>query len=284
MVERDGGAALSGNTDSGSGGGGYPAAGIGRWWSWSVGGGDHACSAGGYTGGFGENGIKGSLNGLGSIRGPFNSYAIGPGGGYYSYDSTVQPDGSIFDGWFGLGGCWSGWPSFRDQKLALSWSTAGSGGIAGEGGIIKYSKTSEINSYNGNRITGDVFDYSQVCYEYDKNGNLLDGSSGKIKQEAKMISFINDNNKKIIPAKIFLQDGIRRAVYDNYCYMSEERKIKYGVADESKLVVRDTSQNGAVKNVQIIEEKENIIHSHQGIGSGAGYIELDNGTFELIEE
>ena len=164
------------------------------------------------------------------------------------------------------------------------WSTAGSGGIAGKGGIVKYSPTSTISAYNGNRITEDGFDYNKTCYEYDKDGKLLDGTSGS-PVYAQVISFINDTSKKIIPAKIFIQDGIRRAVYDNLCYMPEERKEQYGVNSEiPKEKIKNISKNGKIQCVEIIEEDTKVIHSQQGIGSGAGYIELDNGTFEKIIE
>ena len=163
------------------------------------------------------------------------------------------------------------------------WSTPGSGGTAGQGGMIEYSSTSKIYSYNGNRITEDNFDYSKISYEYDKDGNLLDGSSGE-KTIANVITQKNDESKRIIPAKIFIQDGIRRAVYDNLCYMSDERKKEYGVDGDIPLEkIKNVSKNGGtVKNVQIIEENTSMPFYQQGIGSGAGYIEVSNGTFEPI--
>ena len=170
-----------------------------------------------------------------------------------------------------------------DSSVRLYWSTAGSGGTAGKGGIVKYSQEGKINSYNGNRITEDNFDYETICYEYDKDGNLLDGTNG-ISEEASVVSYENDINRKIIPTKIFIQDGIRRAVYDNLCYMPEKRKTKYGVNGDISLErIKNTSSSGNVKCVRIIEEV-NVPYSKQGIGSGAGYIELSNGTFEVMAE
>ena len=164
------------------------------------------------------------------------------------------------------------------------WSTAGSGGTAGQGGIIKYSSTSLIYAYNGNRITEDDFDYSKPYYDYDRDGNYLDETNGKETKIAEVIEFKNESNKKIIPARIFIQDGVRRAVYDNLCYMSEERKKQYGISDDiSEEKIKNTSKNGIVKCVEIVEEKTNITYSKQGIGSGAGYIEISNVIFELIE-
>ena len=276
-----GGAALTGSTDSGSGAGGYPGAGIGRRWSRTVAGGDHELSAGGFTGGKSGKGIEGQTNGLGSIcYGTGFDILISPGGGYYSFGVGHSSTELEYESWFGEGGCWSKYTGI----LADYWSTAGSGGTAGRGGIIKHSLTSIIEAYNGNRITENDFDYSNTCYEYDKDGKLLDGSSGREAQVANVITFVNDDSKKIIPAKIFIQDGIRRAVYDNLCYMSEERKEKYGVnKPDEQLIIKNQSPSGKVKNVQIISEDTNITHFSQGIGSGAGYIELDNGAFEVID-
>lgn len=173
----------------------------------------------------------------------------------------------------GEGGCW----------LDRNWSTAGSGGIAGQGGIIKYSSTSIISAYNGNRITEDDFDYSKTYYDYDNNGNYLDGTGGKDRKIAEVIEFKNESNKKIIPAKIFIQDGIRRAVYDNHCYMSEARKKQNGVDGEIPAnKIKNVSKGNTLKNVRIIDEKLDMPYSKQGIGSGAGYIEISNGTFEQI--
>ena len=198
----------------------------------------------------------------------------GAGGAYYSYVSRNDFPVRDIDSWFGLGACWC------DTQYA---ATAGSGGTAGQGGIIKYSSASVINAYNGNRITEDDFNYNEVYYEYDKDGNYLDGSDGKDTKIANAIEFKNESNKKIIPARIFIQDGTRRAVYDNLRYMSDERKNLYNVnLPDNQLVIKDESSNKLVKLVEIIKENNSMAHSHQGIGSGAGYIEISNGTFEQI--
>ena len=67
--------------------------------------------------------------------------------------------------------------------------------------------------------------------------------------------------------------------------MPEKRKTKYGVNGDISLErIKNTSSSGNVKCVRIIEEDINVPYSKQGIGSGAGYIELSNGTFEMIKE
>ena len=242
-------------------------------------GGDHACSAGGFTAGMGEGGLIGGKNGNGSKDdGSGNQDGIGAGGGYYTFFESISSGiNGNYVGYFGLGGCWYAY------GLISGWSTAGSGGTAGQGGTIEYFPTSEIYSYNGNMITEDDFNYNETYYEYDEDGNYLDGTDGKDTKVAQVIEFKNDSSKKIIPAKIFIQDGIKRAVYDNLCYMSEERKKQYGVDGViPKEKIKNTSDNGAIQCVQIIGKELSVTHSRQGIGSGAGYIEVSNGTFEQI--
>ena len=274
---------MTGNSNSGAGAGGYPAAGIGRWselgrWPEET----TLVQLVGYTAGYGEGGLVAGKNGNGT-RDVTNSSSsgIGAGGGYYSFfESYSRAPYDSYIGYFGLGGCWYG----DEYGFGGSWSTAGSGGTAGQGGTIEYSPTSEINSYNGNMITEDDFNYSNTYYEYDEDGNYLDGTDGKDTKVANVVEFKNDSSKKIIPAKIFIQDGIKRDVYDNLCYMSEERKKQYGVDGVIPMEkIKNTSKNGAVQCVRIVDKELNVTHSRQGIGSGAGYIEVSNGTFNVVD-
>ena len=64
------------------------------------GGGDHACPAGGYTSGNGENSIQAGNNGMGSVGG-YGS--IGSSGGYYSKGSA-RSNGLV--AYFNQGGMW----------------------------------------------------------------------------------------------------------------------------------------------------------------------------------
>ena len=96
----------------------------------------------------------------------------------------------------------------------IRWSdSGGDGGKAGNGGVVRVSKGAVVNAFNGNRITQDNFDYSAICFEYDKDGNLLDGNSEKSIEEAKVITIKNNESQKLIPTKIFIQDGILRSIY-----------------------------------------------------------------------
>lgn len=141
--------------------------------------------------------------------------------------------------------------------------------------------TSEIYSYNGNRITEDGFDYDEPYYEYDKDGNLLDGTHGDTTKIAEVVEFKNKPNRKMIPAKIFIQDGVKRKVCDRLQYMGDERKEKFGV-NESTITEITEDVYGIITIIRIISEENGVAHSRQGIGSGAGYIEVSNGIFEKI--
>ena len=126
---------------------------------------------------------------------------------------------------------------------------SGSGGYAGSGGIIICSELSKINSYNGDRITNGKYD--EIYYEYDKDGMITENV---LRVLEKM------NGEKFIPAFIFAQAGISRKVY-------------YGNWSSAKTL-------NDLRNILFKEEYK--INSYvQGIGSGAGYIELSNGTYKV---
>lgn len=129
---------------------------------------------------------------------------------------------------------------------------SGSGGTAGTGGIIIYSEFSKLNAYNGDRITNEKYD--EIYYEYDKDGKIT---------ENKLSILEKKNGKKFIPAYVFAQAGISRKVY-------------YGNWSSAKTL-------SELSNI-LFKDEYNIDSYIQGIGSGAGYIELSNGTFELSSE
>lgn len=179
------------------------------------------------------------------------------GGGYYTYwNGNEKTKYEI--GYFGLGGCWA--DAYDTGSNMYTWSTAGSGGIAGRGGEIYYENADNINAFNGNRITDKDFNYENLYYEFDKNG-------GKTSEIVETVIMNTEEGKKILPAKIFAQDGIRRAVYDHDVYMSAEQKQYFGLGDDlSGLEVKGKSKRESVKLVKVLEEM-NIKHSQQGIGS-----------------
>ena len=139
-----------------------------------------------------------------------------------------------------------------------SWSSAGSGGIAGKGGKIKISKNAKILAYNGDRITNN--DYTATYYEYDKDGNKTSQALEVMKKQ---------NGSNFIPTNIFIQSGIKRAVYAFSTYDSDK------LLNELNLP-RDTSKG----RICLLQE-EHVESFGQGIGSGAGYVELSNGTYKV---
>ena len=234
-------------TNSGAGAGGYPAAGIGGGGA-GGGGGDHCKPGGGYSGGAGEPYNIEGINGLGTTYVSFNTDSKDSlAGGYYTYAGLQNSE--VIVGWFGLGGAY----------FKTFWSSGGSGGIAGNGGNIKASSNSTIYAYNGDRITNG--DYSSTYYQYDKSGNLT-------KEQANVI--IKKNNMKFIPTFIFIQSGIRRAVYADKDYISDELASRFEI-----------DRNNVDKRFELISENSNIQSYGQGIGSGAGYVELSNGTYVI---
>ena len=235
------------SNNSGAGGGGYPAAGIGGGGA-GGGGGEHACSAGGYSAGSGEESIKAGVNGLGSTGGGKRK---GAGGGYYSKGSTS----SGTQAYFNQGGMWCA------PGEVYSRDYAGSGGKAGKGGTITYTDLTKIHAYNGDMVTNDT-QTSGVHYEYDINGNKLRVITERVTKP---------NGTVIIPAIIFAQNGTIREVYKSNQHMTQTECNAYGA-------VLHLKENEPV-NVKIINGGNipTTVYG-QGIGSGAGYIESNNGT------
>ena len=90
---------------------------------------------------------------------------------------------------------------FRSDKL--SYICAGSGGIAGKGGIVKIKNNPKVYAYNGDMITNE--DYSTTYYEYDKDGNIIESQIKRVLTDKK--------NKKFIETGIYAQRGILRNYY-----------------------------------------------------------------------
>ncbi len=175
--------------------------------------------------------------------------------------------------------------------------SAGDGGIAGKGGVVRVSKESLIYAYNGDMVTNN--DYENI-YEYDAKGNKTD-----TKLEAIACQINKNSLNKIIPAKIFSQDGILRAVYKTNAFWenSENKPYKEGYSyNDFKRIFGEKINESETRNINVPKDESEYklicirsqqecvkttyinpqTNSCQGIGSGAGYIELDNGTYEQI--
>lgn len=260
-----GGSINAEDISSSSGGGGYPAAGIGGGGA-GGGGADHACSAGGYSAGFSEAGYEAGKNGgIGKALTSWNSDKnIGSGGSYY----CLGPSTSLVRANYNQGGMFS-YPNSGWQR-----DHSGDGGTAGSGGNITYDKMSNIHAYNGNQITEKDFDYSVNYYGYNEDGTLKNTGI-----PLKVIT--RSDNTKMIPAYIYAQDGIFRAVYKTNQHMQKEDCEKYKCSFFVK------GGNYHTESVKISNERntnnvgyvDSITGITQGIGSGAGNLEKSNGSF-----
>lgn len=241
------------------GGGGYPAAGIGG--GGAGGGGGTCCTgSGGYSGGNsgggtstwpGTNGFRGNSNGGGGYFSSFGDYS-------YKLNGVVSTGNSTKDFFGGMSrlGEFSGAPYGH---------RSGNGGIAGAGGIINKSTDSNVYAYNGNMYTGDEFEFSHDNLRVTKI-IYYDGHE-----------YNNGDNQ----CPIYLQLGI---TIDHYNWLSnatysnlnlEARNIN---SDNTLSGYTNSLVSGKISVNSLIDNKDkNIL----GVGSGAGYIEMSNGTYTV---
>ena len=245
-----GGSGGAGNyaTASAGGAGGYPAAGIGGGGAGGAGG-TCCAGAGGYTGGSGDMDESQSENGLSGGNGERTEGGttfLG-GGGYFEGAEGTDRNGLdrrvlTFGGMHNQGY----WENLRDHS--------GNGGIAGTGGTIRVSNNANIYSYNGNLYT--------------------DGTS---------------YNNGLNQCPIYLQAGIVTAKYTyniNYggsqSYLLFELQLKSASSTSTKSGYKNMKYNDTnVSNRYITKNTvlTNVDMLEQGVGSGAGYIEVSNGTY-----
>ena len=271
-----GGNAGNGITSSGGGAGGYPSAGIGGGGA-GGGGGSHAGAGGGYTGGAPQSVSISSSNGEGCYR---NSGAAG-GSGYFTTGTgdiySRAPNNEIIGGFGGL--CYFNEHWFKD--------VSGHGGTAGKGGNIRCYNSNNIFAYNGNMVT-DGTETTNIFYEYECNLNADGKTSKTIKNSDKTLSTLTKKDGNItIPLKIFAQTGLVRETYTTnqgmYTLNRVTRNLLNGevlpgtASDVSLLqVIRATD----AKDIETTNYDNGYMHN-QGIGSGAGYIEISNGTYTV---
>lgn len=222
------------------------------------GGGDHAAGGGGYSGGAGQAEPGGAENGKTAVGSSGSFPRYGTGGAYFergtTSTTTYQEDYTKYAFFGGQGG-----------QSAMHNSQGGDGGVAGKGGTIKVASNSKVYAYNGNKYTDNV-----AGHEYNEGKNQLE---------------------------IYAQNGVLRAIYkyDIYFNMIEKRKISFfkeifgsTVSNLIDTYTACSALRGVIhKNYLVRPEttcaKSGYINpstnSIYGIGSGAGYIELSNGTY-----
>ena len=246
-----GGSAGGGSSgNSGTGGGGYPGA---RNWpevELAVAGGSHANGGGGYSGGAGEGLFTYSYNGKGGV-----STSWSAGGGYFSSGNVGT--GSRIDNPSSIGGQGGGACGGMPYDL---FDSAGDGGIAGIGGVITYSSDAILYAYNGNKYT------DETSYNEGKNQLEIFAQNGELREVYKYNSWWGklDDYKYDYFTKLF-GNSVNNAI-------SSVSKAT-GIADIENVLVRES------KTCELSGYTNPITSNTQGIGSGAGYIELDNGTY-----
>ena len=138
----------------------------------------------------------------------------------------------------------------------LNFSFSGNGGVAGKGGTIKVSSTATVEAYNGNKYT-DESGMVEYCPIYIQNGELLKITTS--------LGYWSDQDNKYYSA-LFGKDVNYTTTWGT------------GNGNDHVAELRDHSTDENLKTKYINPKTK----SCQGVGSGAGYIELDNGTFDLI--
>lgn len=130
----------------------------------------------------------------------------------------------------------------------------GNGGIAGNGGEIKVSSNSKIYAYNGNKYTDGT--------EYNNGENQIE------------IYAQNGILREVYIQMLFFNSAYHRS-YDYY-----SKYIKKGLLLTNSDIASSTAKLiRAETTCDVTNYKNPITNSKQGIGSGAGYIEISNGTY-----
>ena len=219
---------------------------------------------GGYSGGMCEDHTKSekSHNGANGCGGSYyNSGFINCiGDACYNSESTLKMVCSMIGG---QGSVYSGsnWTIF----------SAGSGGQGGQGGNIEVSSLATIMAYNGDANT--TGDHSQLIPAINVSLTTLSGYSKRssITTQSATSNLENvdiPNKGTITPAYIVAQSGICRETY----YVNQE-----GNTYDSSVQI--ATYYNAINCLST--EAKNVTCYKQGIGSGAGYLEVSNGSYKI---
>ena len=245
----------------GAGAGGYPAAGIG---GGGAGGAGATCcaGAGGYSGGAAEGIATPSVNGMqgapATAEFPEGYYMNWQGGGYYD-GMTSEADDPTFDMNKNLIGG-KGGISYRPGH------TGGNGGKAGSGGNITVSKSANVYAYNGNMYT------DGTPYLNGTNQAVIYLQAGV--SPTRYLHIKNRSNKW---PKNTTYDINVHSNYPTFEVQSEGKTNVTLSGYVNKLNVGVTKQFGSHKYLTAVDL------SKQGVGSGAGYVEVSNGTYTIVD-
>ena len=262
-------------------------------------GGDWANGAGGYVGTWGDDGDCDRGNGVNGISVERKKDTVGT---KIASDGSTMGTGSDAASYFTYGKLSLEQYEYGTNKRLTKpqvggqgglmhylngYFTTGSGGKAGNGGNVVVSKDSKVYAYNGDRITNG--DYSSPIYDYDKDGNRLSSTCYVLKKHG--------TNEQTSPIKIFAQNGILREVrytnFDwgnkpttgwNYFYSIFGDQLEQSVKSITKPTSYETAENCLIrteKNVGTTGYTNPETKDCYGIGSGAGYMEVSNGTYKI---
>ena len=235
----------------------------------------HFIKNGGYTGGSGDscddysdNGLCGKFQYRSSGSGP--GYVYMAGGGYYQGNYSYNKDGvnretnGLLTHVLCLGGAQN--EGYHEYPTHAS----GSGGKAGSGGTISASKNAEVYAFNGNI-------YSDGTAYFDGLNQAIIYAQNKISVQ----KFKYKNGEVAGSGHITLietepQKAINESGYINKKYLDS--------INHPTFYLRKISNVNSLLDIDTNTLLTSVDMSKQGVGSGAGYIEISNGTYTVYNE
>ena len=255
---------------------------------------DHMNGGGGYSAGVAESCSNNTrvING-GEMIEPTVYSSQSSGGSYFyphRYDNKnfVSTGGNIG----GQGG------NVYYSEIYYTCDSGGDGGAAGKGGTITVSQNAKIYAYNGNRYTDGA-----IGHEYYTNTAIINqcpifAQSGILRKVYKLNCwwgvkenynyeyFSNLLGSAIAPGietvtiATGVVEGKMNVLIRDEITESASQKIKNGYQNP-ELASKSVSERSIT--IQVDNSTQTVDMLYQGIGSGAGYIEVSNGTYEVDE-
>lgn len=230
--------------------------------------------AGGYTGGAGDSCNIVCYNGLSGAS--VDGTALG-GGGYYQGGIGISAENNLNRATVALGGFSNQGFWFYEEEPKEGWGIglteqSGNGGAAGEGGNIRVSSNAKIYAFNGNIYTDSLEEHA---YDNGINQAPIYAQAGIIVEkydydvsniEGQMIDVSNFFKLKLIAS----QKKVMPLTYSNEIYLKDSKYI-------SNKIININTKLGITTNTLLTA----VDMSKQGIGSGAGYIEISNGSYTI---
>lgn len=264
------------------------------------GGGEHEDGSGGFSAGGanrygGVNGLVAPDSKIGGFNNTSDNTNQGFGGSYYEYGG-----GHCFDEYGigqvgGQGACWGANSSGEKWELCTKeilngkgiytnpgaqycGVKSGDGGAAGKGGEIHYKDINNIFAFNGDRVTDGNYEnvYEFICVKQTNTTSKTIKTDNVLSVQKKI------NNENFIPTFIFAQNGQFRETYTTNFWQYEIDKIQTNINVSSIHIMTDDDWIENIRSIQATNYREETWSYGQGIGSGAGYLEVSNGTLAPI--